>query len=34
MSKDFPESDWKILRALHKVALDRYCEQVLRTAPP
>ena len=30
MSKDFPESDWKILRALHKVALDRYCEQVLK----
>jgi len=29
MSRDFPEPDWKILRELSKVALDRYCGRVL-----
>jgi hypothetical protein len=26
---DFPEHDWKHLRAVHRVALDRYCARVL-----
>lgn len=25
----FHESDWKVLRSLHEVALQRYCERVL-----
>jgi hypothetical protein len=29
MSRDFPESDWKLLRKLHPIALDRFCERVL-----
>jgi len=29
MSQDIPESDWKIFRQLHPVALERYCKQVL-----
>lgn len=24
-----PESDWKLLRKLHEIALQRYCERVL-----
>ncbi len=24
-----PERDWKHLRSLHQLALDRYCERVL-----
>jgi len=27
---DFPERDWKHLRALHRVALDRYCARILK----
>ncbi len=27
---DFPERDWKHLRALHPVALDRYCTRILQ----
>ena len=27
--REFKESDWKILRKLHAVALERFCEQVL-----
>jgi hypothetical protein len=29
VSQDIPESDWKIFRQLHRVALERYCKQVL-----
>jgi hypothetical protein len=29
VSLDIPESDWKIFRQLHPVALQRYCKQVL-----
>ena len=29
---DFPERDWKHLRAVHPVALARYCERVLAEA--
>jgi len=29
MSRDIPESDWKLFRQLHPIALNRYCEQVL-----
>ena len=28
MSQDIPESDWKILRKLHKIALERFCRNV------
>src|SRR5262245_27807922 len=24
-----PESDWRVLRTLHRIALDRYCARVL-----
>ena len=27
--RDFPESDWKVLRAVKADALDRYCARVL-----
>jgi hypothetical protein len=27
--RGFPESDWKILRRLKPIALDRFCERVL-----
>jgi hypothetical protein len=27
--REIKESDWKILRKLHAVALERFCEQVL-----
>jgi hypothetical protein len=27
MSADFPESDWKVLRRLERVALERFCER-------
>ena len=30
--RDFKESDWKIFRALHEVALDRFCQRVLATS--
>jgi hypothetical protein len=26
---NFPESDWKLLRSLHRAALERYCARVL-----
>jgi hypothetical protein len=29
MSHDFPESDWKILRELTPILLDRVCKRVL-----
>jgi hypothetical protein len=29
MSREIPESDWKVLRELHKVALERFCRRVL-----
>jgi hypothetical protein len=29
MSHDFPESDWKILRELKPLLLDRFCKRVL-----
>lgn len=29
---DFPERDWKHLRALHPAALARYCERILAEA--
>jgi hypothetical protein len=29
MDGDLPESDWKIVRKLHDLALERFCEQVL-----
>lgn len=29
MSRSIPESDWKLFRQLHPVALNRYCERVL-----
>ena len=30
MSQHLPESDWKRLRKLHAVALDRFCERTLK----
>jgi hypothetical protein len=27
--RDIAESDWKLLRQLHQVALDRFCQRVL-----
>lgn len=29
MARDFPESDWKVFRRLHGVALERFCAGVL-----
>jgi len=29
MTRIIPESDWKIFRQLHSVALDRYCQRLL-----
>jgi hypothetical protein len=29
MSGDFKESDWKVLRQLHPIALERFCRRVL-----
>ena len=29
MDGDLPESDWKIVRNLHEIALDRFCQRVL-----
>jgi hypothetical protein len=29
MTKQIPESDWKIFRAIHPVALARFCERIL-----
>ena len=30
MFSEIKESDWKVFRRLHKIALDRYCERVLK----
>ena len=27
--RDIPESDWKLFRQLHPIALNRFCEKVL-----
>lgn len=32
MSADFPEPDWKVLRQLHPIALERFCDRVLDEA--
>jgi hypothetical protein len=29
VSREIPESDWRILRRLHPIALERFCEQGL-----
>jgi hypothetical protein len=29
MEGDLPESDWKILRKLHVLALERFCQRIL-----
>jgi len=29
MTRQIKESDWKILRQLHREALERFCEQIL-----
>lgn len=29
MSREFPESDWKVFRQLREIALQRFCEAVL-----
>jgi len=29
MSHEFPESDWKLLRKFHELAVERYCQRVL-----
>ena len=29
MTREFPESDWKLFRQLHPLALDRFCARVL-----
>lgn len=29
MDGDLPESDWKIVRKLHDLALERFCQRVL-----
>ena|SRR6266853_3271814 len=29
MPRSIPESDWKLFRQLHSVALDRYCQRLL-----
>jgi len=32
MNQPIRESDWKVFRSLHKVALDRFCKRVLDEA--
>lgn len=32
--RDFPEPDWKVLRVLAEVALERFCQRVLEEATP
>ena len=29
MSRDIPESDWKVLKRVHPLALERLCERLL-----
>ena len=30
MATEIKESDWKVFRRLHKIALERFCERVLK----
>jgi len=30
MAREIKESDWKLFRRLHKIALERFCERVLK----
>jgi hypothetical protein len=30
MATEIKESDWKLLRRLHQIALERFCERVLK----
>jgi len=30
MSNGIPEHDWKVFKQLHPIALERYCQKVLR----
>jgi hypothetical protein len=30
MATEIEESDWKVFRRLHKIALERFCERVLK----
>ena len=30
MATEIKESDWKLFRRLHKIALERFCERVLK----
>jgi DNA-directed RNA polymerase specialized sigma24 family protein len=30
MATDIKESDWKVFRRLHKIALERFCQRVLK----
>ena len=32
MKRGFPEADWKVLRSLRPIALDRLCQRVLKEA--
>ena len=29
MANNIPESDWKLFRKLHRIALERFCQRVL-----
>jgi hypothetical protein len=29
MAREFKESDWKVFRRLHPIALERFCERIL-----
>lgn len=29
MAREFPEADWKVLRKVREVALERFCAQIL-----
>jgi hypothetical protein len=29
MSREIKESDWKVFREIHRVALERFCQQIL-----
>ncbi len=30
MTRSIPESDWKLFRLLHPIALDRFCQRILQ----
>ena len=34
MSRDLPESDWKLFRELRELALERFCKRVLEELDP